>query len=125
MWGYDGEDLTDIEATVEHVKTTLPDLFLTTVAYPIRGTPYYDQVASRLVAPDPWDRITDRELRIRGRHSRRFFQYADQLLKSEVALAKLMKNSLDSAGGETVHDLRSQIMAARQGLQATYEEAEA
>src|SRR5207244_3316086 len=45
MWGYEGEELSDIEATVEHVKASLPDVFLTTVSYPIKGTRYYDEVA--------------------------------------------------------------------------------
>src|SRR6185369_13477794 len=44
MFGYEGEELSDIEATVEHVKTCLPDVFFTTVSYPIKSTPYYDQV---------------------------------------------------------------------------------
>jgi anaerobic magnesium-protoporphyrin IX monomethyl ester cyclase len=85
MWGYDGEDLGDIEATVEHVKTCRPDVFLTTVSYPIKGTPYYDDVAARLVRIGEWSSSTDREVKIGGRHSRRFYQFADQLLKSEVA----------------------------------------
>ncbi len=42
MWGYNGEELSDIEATVQHVKSCQPDVFLTTVSYPIQGTPYYD-----------------------------------------------------------------------------------
>ncbi len=54
MWGYEGEDLGDIEATVEHVKTCRPDIFLTTVSYPIKGTPYYDDVAPRLVRIGEW-----------------------------------------------------------------------
>ena len=45
MWGYEGEELQDIEATIEHVKRSNPDIFFTTVAYPIKGTPYYDEVA--------------------------------------------------------------------------------
>lgn len=85
MWGYDGEDMTDIEATVEHVKRCRPDVFLTTVSYPIKGTPYYDDVAARLVRIGEWSGSTDREVKIAGRHSRRFYQFADQLLKSEVA----------------------------------------
>ena len=35
MWGYEGEELPDIEATIEHVKRSDPDVFFTTVAYPI------------------------------------------------------------------------------------------
>ena len=45
MWGYDGETFDDIEATVEHVKKCNPDIFFTTVAYPIKDTEYYDRVA--------------------------------------------------------------------------------
>jgi hypothetical protein len=85
MWGYEGEGLADIEATVEHVKTCRPDVFLTTVSYPIKGTPHYDDVASRLVRIGEWSASTDREVTIEGRHSRRFYHFADQLLKSEMA----------------------------------------
>src|SRR5262245_29644643 len=31
MWGYEGETLADIEATIEHVKKASPDVFFTTV----------------------------------------------------------------------------------------------
>lgn len=107
MFGYDGEELSDIEATVEHVKVCLPDVFLTTVSYPIKGTPYYDAVAPRLVSVRDWVNTADRELKIAGRHSRRYYQFADQLLKSEVA-----------------HD-HGQAAAARHGLRETFHEVEA
>jgi anaerobic magnesium-protoporphyrin IX monomethyl ester cyclase len=85
MWGYDGEEIDDIEQTVAHAKACRPDLCFTTVSYPIKGTPYYDRVSSRLVRIGPWDQATDRDLRIRGRHSRRFYQHADELLKNELS----------------------------------------
>jgi anaerobic magnesium-protoporphyrin IX monomethyl ester cyclase len=85
MWGYEGEDIEDIEATVEHVKQCRPDTFFTTVSYPIKGTPYFDKVASRLVTLKPWSETTDREFQIRDRHSRRFYQHADELLRNETA----------------------------------------
>jgi len=107
MWGYEGEDLSDIEATVEHVKACRPDVFLTTVSYPIKGTPYFDEVASKLVRVGEWSATTDRDLRIAGRHSRRFYQYADQLLKSEFS------------GSVTEAD------AARRGLRETFHEVDA
>lgn len=125
MWGYEGEDLSDIEATVEHVKASLPDVFLTTVSYPIKGTPYYEEVAPRLVSIDAWSRSTDRQLLIRGRHSRRYFQWADQLLKSEVALHKLFISESETANQSIAAHLRSQIAEARRGLQQTYNEVEA
>ena len=54
MWGYEGEEIQDIEATIQHVKQSQPDIFFTTVAYPIKGTPYYEKVADRLVQLQPW-----------------------------------------------------------------------
>jgi radical SAM superfamily enzyme YgiQ (UPF0313 family) len=86
MWGYDGEELADIEATAEHVRACKPDVFFTTVSYPIRGTPYYDRVASRLVSINGWEQSTDRDFRIRGRHSRQFYRHADELLRSTSAI---------------------------------------
>jgi anaerobic magnesium-protoporphyrin IX monomethyl ester cyclase len=85
MWGYDGEEMEDIEATVRHVKQCRPDQFFTTVSYPIKGTPYFEKVAPRLVHLQPWSSGTDRDVRIRGRHSRNFYAHADELLRSEAA----------------------------------------
>jgi radical SAM superfamily enzyme YgiQ (UPF0313 family) len=85
MWGYEGEDLSDIEATIDHVKACRPDVFFTTVSYPIKGTPYFDKVADRVVNIRPWKDSTDREFKIVGRHSRGFYQHADELLRSEMA----------------------------------------
>ena len=49
MWGYDGEEISVVEATIDHVKQCRPDIFFTTVSYPIKGTPYFNKVADRLV----------------------------------------------------------------------------
>jgi radical SAM superfamily enzyme YgiQ (UPF0313 family) len=124
MWGYEGEQIEDIEATVEHVKRSDPDLFFTTVAYPIKGTPYYQAVSGRIAHSASWAETSDRELRIQGRHSRRYYQYADQLLREEVELARLARRSpvLEDSG---IAALRGRISAARQGLLASQAEVEA
>ena len=109
MWGYEGEEIADIEATVDHVKQCRPDVFFTTVSYPIKGTPYFDKVAPRLVSIRPWEASTDREVRVRGRHSEKFYRHADELLKTEMAAEP-------DAG---------KILAARQALRATRNEVEA
>ena len=84
MLGYDGEELRDLEATVDHLKVTSPDVFLTTVSYPIKGTPYYDQVADRL-APQQWSDATDRDLIVRGRPVRTYYDFARRWMTAEVA----------------------------------------
>jgi anaerobic magnesium-protoporphyrin IX monomethyl ester cyclase len=84
MWGYEGEQLEDVESTVEHVRACRPDVYLTTVSYPIKGTPYYEEVADKLVRIGDWRASTDRDVRVRGRHSRRYFQFADDLLRGSM-----------------------------------------
>lgn len=84
MLGYDGERIEDLQATVDHLKHTAPDVFLTTVSYPIKGTPYYDQVADRL-APQAWGDHTDRDLVVRGRPVRTYYDFARRWMTAEVA----------------------------------------
>ena len=123
MWGYEGEDLSDIEATVDHVKKTDPDIFFTTVAYPIMGTPYFSDVAGRVEGQKAWRESSDRDFRIRNRHSRQFYRYADKLLRSEVELKRLgLKAGADRA---SLAALQTGIVEARAGMQATFHEVEA
>jgi len=125
MWGYLGEEIDDIEATVEHVKKTDPDVFFTTVSYPIKGTPYFEDVASRLVPLNSWVGGSDRDFRIRGRHSQRFYQSADQLLRNEVELSRLLSRNGDPIDPTVVAELQGKIAQARAGLHASGEEVEA
>jgi len=123
MWGYEGEELSDIEATVEHVKKTDPDIFFTTVAYPIKGTPYFSDVADRVESLKVWSNGSDRDFRIRNRHSRQFYKFADRLLRSAVELNRLeLKPSADDTA---LSELRTGIAEARAGLHATSSEVEA
>jgi anaerobic magnesium-protoporphyrin IX monomethyl ester cyclase len=115
MWGYEGEELADIEATIEHVKRTDPDIFFTTVAYPIKGTPYFDRVANSLVQLKPWHQSSDREILIRGRRPAEFYSCADQLLRQEVCLARLLKQH---GSTNSAPELSQQIAALRENLYA-------
>jgi anaerobic magnesium-protoporphyrin IX monomethyl ester cyclase len=125
MWGYAGEELSDIEATVEHVKQSDPDVFLTTVAYPIKGTDYFAEVAADVIAPGNWQTSSDREFRITGRHSRRYYQFADQLLRSEVALKTLLQGKRSPPLPDEINLLQQRIQEARSGLQYFDSEVEA
>jgi anaerobic magnesium-protoporphyrin IX monomethyl ester cyclase len=84
MLGYPGEEEADLEATIEHLKKAAPDVFLTTVAYPIKGTPYYEEVENRLVAERSWASGTDRDLDVRGRHTAAYYGFARRWMVGEV-----------------------------------------
>lgn len=91
MLGYEGEEVQDLQATVDHLKACDPDLFLTTVAYPIKGTPYYQEIETRVVEQMPWHDRTDRDLTVSGRHSKQFYSFATRWMVNEVNLHKLLK----------------------------------
>lgn len=94
MLGYEGERPEDIQATVDHVKIAAPDDLLTTIAYPIKGTPYYEAVQSRISSPAPWHQTSDRKLTVRGRASRRYYDFANRWLVSEHRRVQLGQRRL-------------------------------
>lgn len=122
MLGYDGEEAGDLEATLEHLKAAKPDLFLTTLAYPIKGTPYYQRVAERVIELKPWEEGSDREQTVAGRHSRRFYSFANRWMVSEVALAR----QLSSPGRDYARVAKSFASArlGRLGMRLTQHEVE-
>jgi anaerobic magnesium-protoporphyrin IX monomethyl ester cyclase len=122
MWGYEGEELEDIEATIAHVKRSDPDVFFTTVAYPIKGTPYYEKSANSLVQLKPWRQSSDRELLLRGRRSSEFYGFADRLLQNEVQLARLQRAGTDE---EAQQGLRQQVSMLRECLYSISSEVRA
>jgi anaerobic magnesium-protoporphyrin IX monomethyl ester cyclase len=89
MWVYDGEELEDIEATIEHVKASDPDIFFTTVSYPIKGTGYFDKVRERVSSPFAWANASDRDYVIGGRRGKDYYKLADQWLRNEVEAFRL------------------------------------
>jgi radical SAM superfamily enzyme YgiQ (UPF0313 family) len=120
MWGYDGEELEDIQATIDHVKKANPNIFLTTVAYPIKNTPNYEKDAESAILTKSWETATDRDYVIKGRHSRQYYRHADRWLRSEVAAFRVEGQDPAEAGR-----LRADAEQARQALLATAHEVEA
>ena len=96
MLGYEGEERADLQATVDHLKEAGPDTFLTTVAYPIKGTPFYASVADKVIARQAWETGSDRDYTIAGRHSPRYYQFATRWMVSEVALHRQRHSSRPS-----------------------------
>jgi hypothetical protein len=79
------------------------------LAYPIKGTPYFEHVKDRIVSTGPWHQTTDRNVALRGRRSRSFYRYADDLLRASAEV------NIDPA----------KIAQARAGLLETDAEVEA
>lgn len=123
MLGYDGETSRDLRDTVEHLKAALPDHFLTTVAYPIKGTPYYDLVEDRIRQPRPWDEISDRDLLIAGRHSRTYYNFATRWMVNEVTVERWKQGRGPSLAGAAKAFANAKI--GRAGMRLTSGQTEA
>jgi radical SAM superfamily enzyme YgiQ (UPF0313 family) len=93
MWGYEGEQVEDIAATIDHVKRSNPDIYLTTVAYPIKNTGFFRKTSDLIVLDRDWAAATDRDYKLRGRRSRRYYKFADQWLHNEVAASRLERDN--------------------------------
>lgn len=89
MLGYPGEKKEDIIETAEHLKKSNPDIFLTTVAYPIKGTKLYTEIESKIISELDWDKRTDRDLDMKGRYSKKFYKHANRYLVNEVNYNKM------------------------------------
>lgn len=120
MWGYEGEELEDIEATVEQVKKWNPDQFLTTVAYPIKNTPYFAKVADKLVLGKEWSAATDRDLEVTGRLPASYYRHADAWLRGEMAAHRLAQESPSEAALRRAEALtaRQSMLAVASGIEA-------
>ncbi|RMH93483.1 MAG: radical SAM protein [Calditrichaeota bacterium] len=106
MFGYPGEELPDIYQTIEFVRDQQPDVYLTTVAYPLRGTALYEEIKDRILYPNGWTSHLQRELDIQGRFPRRLYDYAARKLASEYRRMEL-RHTRRHPLRQMLHALRS------------------
>jgi radical SAM superfamily enzyme YgiQ (UPF0313 family) len=94
MVGYPGEELEDLEQSVRLLRETLPDRFSTTIAYPLPGTPFYEQVRDRLMFDSEWNIDWDytaqnRLLFRREKYDTRFYRWVIRWFQKEWEDARL------------------------------------
>ena len=123
MWGYEGEEMEDIEATVQHVSKSSQIFF--SPRFPIRSRERRTTNGLRIgwCNCEPWGKTSDREFRIKGRHSRQFYAQADKLLRDEVERARLLQAQI-TIDGLALATLNRASRTRRAGMQATYAEVE-
>jgi anaerobic magnesium-protoporphyrin IX monomethyl ester cyclase len=107
MLGYPGETEEDIAATLHHLKSSDPDLFTITVAYPIKGTPLYEEVESNFLQQPPWDSSTDRQLDFKRTYSRKYYDYAVRWITNEMKMHQSRSHKKFSSGKAGVLKMKS------------------
>jgi len=118
MLGYEDEDVSDLEATVAHLKAALPDELLTTIAYPIKGTKYYEKVESRVRRLKLFEESSDRDLVITQRRTKKFYEHARQWMVTEVDLQRV-RTGLKSVSRVEYARMLTRSKKGRLGMLAT------
>jgi anaerobic magnesium-protoporphyrin IX monomethyl ester cyclase len=94
MVGYPGEEWVDLQRSVRLLRETRPDAFSTTIAYPLPGTAFYEQVQHRLPAGQgawaDWDYTAENKLLYQtGRYDTRFYRRVIRWFHSEWRDARI------------------------------------
>ncbi len=84
--GYLGEQLEDLLATRELIARAQPDDIGVSVAYPLPGTRFYEEVKAQLGRKTHWVDSGDLAMMFRGAYDSEFYRRARDLLHEQVAL---------------------------------------
>lgn len=85
--GYPGEDLGDVERTVEMIRRLAPDRIGVSVSYPLPGTPFHERVAPHMTAGQ-WEASMDNRPLFQAPYGERFYAAAKRVIQHQHAVAR-------------------------------------
>ena len=88
--GYPGETIEDVHATVNMVRTLVPDDIGVSVSYPLPGTRFYDMVQSELRSKDHWHDSADLDMMFNGQYETPFYRTLRDVLHFELDVRRRM-----------------------------------
>jgi radical SAM superfamily enzyme YgiQ (UPF0313 family) len=91
MLGYPTETRDDVLATLQLIKDLDPEIFGIAVAFPMKGTDFYDNIAPLVKDVSHWTQTNENKLVFHGQYRPRFYWFAERLLHNEVALHRIVK----------------------------------
>jgi radical SAM superfamily enzyme YgiQ (UPF0313 family) len=89
MVGYPSETWDDIQATAKLLRETLPDTFSSTIAYPLEGTPFYDQVREQLIQDHDWSHSAENRVLYKGAYRTSFYRWVQRWFRQEWRWARI------------------------------------
>jgi anaerobic magnesium-protoporphyrin IX monomethyl ester cyclase len=98
QFGYPGEDWTDIQQTIELVRTTRPDDIGISFSYPLPGTPFYERVQEQIGVKRNWTDSDDLCVMFTATYKDQFYLAVRNALHAEVD--SWQKNSSAHGTGE-------------------------
>ena len=116
MLGYPGETENDIEETINHLKQSNPDHFTITIAYPIKGTEFFQEIETKQTEAFSWESKTDRDRNYKRTYPKKYYNFAVRRVVNEVNYYKNRNNRMINP------DLivtKSKSLAAKAGMWLT------
>jgi anaerobic magnesium-protoporphyrin IX monomethyl ester cyclase len=95
--GYLGEGLDELLATRQLIETARPDDIGVSVAYPLPGTRFHEQVRAQLGSKTHWDDSADLAMMFQGAFDTGFYRRFRDLLHAQVDLGRLGEGALQQA----------------------------
>jgi len=92
MIGYPGESHSDLSRTVEMLHELEADVNLISVAHPMKGTAFYEEVADRVIRPPGWEKENGGRLAFEMDYPHRFYSLAQRAIRAELALVGKLRN---------------------------------
>ena len=89
MIGYPNENLADVRASARMLREMQPDEHGVSIAFPIKGTAFYERVKDEIGPGLEWKKGTDPNLRFRGRYPHRFYWLATRYIHHSLAASRL------------------------------------
>jgi anaerobic magnesium-protoporphyrin IX monomethyl ester cyclase len=91
LLGYPEETTADIRKTIDLLKQTRPDVFGTSVAFPMKGTEFYSRVSERIIPNENWSSRNQNKLLFKAKYSRLYYWFAARWLVKEVHVDKMWR----------------------------------
>jgi anaerobic magnesium-protoporphyrin IX monomethyl ester cyclase len=104
QFGYPGETLTEIEQTIDLVRTTRPDDIGVSVSYPLPGTAFYQRVQEQLGTKRNWVDSQDLSVMFRAAYTDEFYRALRNALHHEVDQYRGALNLDPEHSGEKLWD---------------------
>jgi anaerobic magnesium-protoporphyrin IX monomethyl ester cyclase len=102
QFGYPGETLDDIMATVHMVRESLPDNIGVSVSYPLPGTKFYEMVKQQLGPKTNWVDSNDLAMIFQGTYQSPFYRKLHQVLHDDLELHRRLDAAAGPADAETL-----------------------
>lgn len=110
QFGYLGETESDIEKTIEMIKTLVPDDIGVSVSYPLPGTVFYEKVKQDLKEKSNWTDSDDLDLMFQNTYKPQYYKklhrYVHKVFRTKQGLENL-KLMLSGSKKLTKRNLRS------------------